>query len=675
MKTKLLLFALILSSSIFSQNVGIGTTSPTNTLHVVPLGTSDPLKIEGINSFGSEQNLLIINPATGVVKHMHIDSLTSRLNITPDTGIDSVKFLNDSLYIFENGKVFVTYINTFLDTTLVNNLIYAKTDSMYTLISDSLVHDILWLSELKDSIDSDIDSANLQGDTSLLIYEDGKVVNADISGLRDSAEWVDGKLLGLTSGDIYARKIFQTRGDTIVIKQNSRMGIMTNNPNAYLDIRGIHDQHLRIGALNQGGNITFVRGFDGTTAGEVGFNTASTATDFTVANYTGSGEVNIVTNPGAFDDGHFSVSSPGGTSPGTHLMVKNSGLVGVGKINPEAKLDINFAKDLSSGALGIKDWLGVVTGATKSDATHMGLSIGVDTISNKSHIYSRLTNGTNQIRPIDFNDSALFIGGFLNSKRVGIGTSNPTGQLDIRGAFYNQVKIGSAGSAGGINFADGAGGYGVFIGYQNFNETDTFQILNGSGGSVFKIKTNGGMPSGIGGGFYVENVSAGNPGVFFAVRNTGNVGIGTVNPTERLEVCGNVKVVGQIQANSSNLSAGLTCSSDERLKTNIMPISSALDKIKLIDGKTYNWRVEEFPTRGFTKEKQYGFIAQELEVNFPELVQTNPDGYKTVDYLELIPILTEALKEQDAKVELLEQQNKEIMNDLKELKKLIKANK
>lgn len=721
----------MLTGSVFSQNVGIGTTNPINTLHIVPSGISDPIKIEGVKEFLNEQNLLILNPVSGVIKHMHIDSLISRLNIVPDTDVDSIKFLNDSLYIYENGNVYTTHINTSLDTTQVNNLIYNKQDSLYTFIADSLSRDSLWLTLvdsdvdsvrfLNDSlyiyengniyvthintsldttqvnnliynkqdslyafmsdslagdsiwlklVDSDVDSARLISDTNISIYENDKIINVDISNLKDSSEWVDGKLIGLTPGAIYARKILQTRGDTVVITDNSRLGIMTNNPNAFIDIRGVFDQHLRIGEINQGGNINFVRGFDGTSAASIGFANPIAIRDFTIGNFSGGGEVNVVTNAGSLTGGHFSVSSISGTSPGTHLMVNNSGLVGIGKINPEAKLDVKFAKDLSSGATGEKDWLGVVTGATKSNGNHMGLSIGVDTISNKSHLFSRLTNGINQVQPIDFNDSTLYLSGSPNNF-VGIGTTNPMGHLDIRGAFYNQLRIGSAFSAGGIRFSDGSGVHNTYIGYQNFNELDTFQIFNGSGGSVVKIKTNGGLPSGLGGGFYVENISSGNPGVFFAVRNTGNVGIGTVNPTERLEVCGNVKVVGEIQANSSNLSAGLTCSSDKRLKTNITPIYGALDKIKLVDGKTYNWRVEEFPTRGFTKEKQYGFIAQELEVIFPELVKTNPDGYKSVDYLELIPILTEALKEQSVKVQTLEEQNKQIMNELKELKKLI----
>ena len=55
--------------------------------------------------------------------------------------------------------------------------------------------------------------------------------------------------------------------------------------------------------------------------------------------------------------------------------------------------------------------------------------------------------------------------------------------------------------------------------------------------------------------------------------------------------------------------------------------------------------------------KHIGVIAQEIEQEFPELVKTDPNGYKTVEYSAIAPILIEAIKEQQG---IIEAQNKKI---------------
>lgn len=107
--------------------------------------------------------------------------------------------------------------------------------------------------------------------------------------------------------------------------------------------------------------------------------------------------------------------------------------------------------------------------------------------------------------------------------------------------------------------------------------------------------------------------------------------------------------------------------SDKRFKTNIVELSaekSMLKKVMQLSAKSYNWRAEEFPGMAFDpKKKSFGFIAQELKEIFPELVDSSsiPDpkvkrgprdeiksasGYYSINYTGLIPILTEAIQEQ-----------------------------
>jgi hypothetical protein len=103
-----------------------------------------------------------------------------------------------------------------------------------------------------------------------------------------------------------------------------------------------------------------------------------------------------------------------------------------------------------------------------------------------------------------------------------------------------------------------------------------------------------------------------------------------------------------IVVNGKVKSTGINETSDGRLKKNITPISSALSKILSLEGVTYDWRKDEFPERNFLAGKQYGLIAQELEKIIPELVDTDEEGWKSIEYSHLVPVLIEAIKEQQA---------------------------
>jgi len=94
--------------------------------------------------------------------------------------------------------------------------------------------------------------------------------------------------------------------------------------------------------------------------------------------------------------------------------------------------------------------------------------------------------------------------------------------------------------------------------------------------------------------------------------------------------------------------------SDKRFKKDINPISNAMNIINNLEGKTYFWRTDEFKEKGFTTSKQYGFIAQELEEIIPEVVATDSKGFKSVNYDMVIPILVQAIKEQQKQIEDLQ---------------------
>jgi hypothetical protein len=107
------------------------------------------------------------------------------------------------------------------------------------------------------------------------------------------------------------------------------------------------------------------------------------------------------------------------------------------------------------------------------------------------------------------------------------------------------------------------------------------------------------------------------------------------------------------------LLGSLTQNSDERLKTNIEPLQNALQNILKVNGVTYNWRSEYR-----AQERQIGVVAQNIQEVFPELVSEDRNGYLSVNYIQLTPILIEALKEQQ---KVINTQKKQLNNILKAL--------
>ena len=96
--------------------------------------------------------------------------------------------------------------------------------------------------------------------------------------------------------------------------------------------------------------------------------------------------------------------------------------------------------------------------------------------------------------------------------------------------------------------------------------------------------------------------------------------------------------------------------SDDRLKTNKISIDNAGDKVKSLNGFTFNFN-DIGASLGFDKEKTHaGVSAQEVQKVLPEAVTKRADGeYLTVKYEKLIPLLIEAIKELSDKVDELEQ--------------------
>jgi hypothetical protein len=129
------------------------------------------------------------------------------------------------------------------------------------------------------------------------------------------------------------------------------------------------------------------------------------------------------------------------------------------------------------------------------------------------------------------------------------------------------------------------------------------------------------------------------------IDNGTNIGVGGVPTTEgKMTVYGNIHLL-----------------SDAREKENIVPIDNALEKLEGINGYYYDWKS--------SGEKQVGLIAQEVEKVLPEAVTENAKGTKFLNYEGVMPVLVEAVKEQQKLIKLQAEQIELLKKEVAKLKK------
>jgi hypothetical protein len=326
----------------------------------------------------------------------------------------------------------------------------------------------------------------------------------------------------------------------------------------------------------------------------------------------------------------------------------NNGYVGIGTSNPMEPLDV--AGNINSS--------GELKGAS--------LNVNTATITN-----ANITTGT-------FNS-----GTFNNTYTYNSGVS---GQLSFNNNLDNKISFygSSAASQYGIGIQSGL--------FQFYTDIPAADFVFGTGSSSFftekmRIKGNGNVGIGIS--------APSNPLSFPATLAkkislypgaTGDVGMSVSgndfrlyadNPNARVSfgydsystgftsrayvpATGAVALVVQGQLNVN----GTLYNSDARYKKNIATLYNPLNKLLQLRGVSYTMRTKEFPDKHFTEGAQIGLIAQEVEAIFPELVYTDEQGYKSVDYVKLVPVLIESTKALQVQINKQQQQ-------IEELKKLV----
>lgn len=216
------------------------------------------------------------------------------------------------------------------------------------------------------------------------------------------------------------------------------------------------------------------------------------------------------------------------------------------------------------------------------------------------------------------------------NKLIGISVPNPTENLDIN----KNIRVRGLPTNISTNISDK-----VVVSDDN-GVLKTIERSTLGGGSLQNIYTSDGtIPANTS---RTVTVSDGSSVVFQKVS-----GSTTVNEV--------VNVLGTVKTTAVDLN------SDQRLKQNIQTLENSTSNISALRPVSYHWN-EQGKAKGGNNNLQYGFIAQEVEKVLPHLVNTDKDGYKSVNYIEVIPVLVKALQEekkrnddQEARIKALEE--------------------
>ena len=310
--------------------------------------------------------------------------------------------------------------------------------------------------------------------------------------------------------------------------------------------------------------------------------------------------------------------------------------------------EIHDGDQIYRGMLEVRDTTQSVNNNTGSITTKGGVGIAMNiNVGGDADIDGGLSVHATTQSTSTTTGAAVIDGGAGIAKNLYVG-----GNLDVNGTgtFGGAVTAGGSITASGDSTVSGnittdGGTFGnIQVGITNDNTVDTttgslhLRGHNTAGQGVY-MQTGDGTTIAK---FEKHSVSGNGHFELLGENASGSVVTKIINQTWGVEVKG-----GELRCND-DIVAFFT--SDKNLKDNITPIEDPLAKVLSISGNTFNWN-EKSTREGMLDT---GVVAQEIEaLGLPGVTTTRDNGTKAVMYEKLVPLLIEAIKELNAKVDAL----------------------
>ncbi len=589
-----------------SGDLGIGVTNPTSRLHVSQNQTTQiddtPMVYMSTTGTATDNKGAILwlhstrqegNDNADLFKVSNAIGTKLTVRNTGKVGVGSAT-PNELLTV--DGVLSLREVSAPSSTANYGKL-YTKTDSKLYFMNDSGVETVLGSSDGGTPGDNTITSAKIadgtitNADISLIANIDalkigtGAISNTELNYLDGVSSNIQTQLTTINNRFPAGTTAQYVRGNNTVATLDT--SVVPENGNLYFTDARVRSTPLTGYAL--GSNVALtgsdnVLGAMGKLQGQISASNTAIASHATA--------ISALNNKGQWD------------KSGVNLYY-NGGRVGIGTSNPDFTLNVNNDDGVATGEHPI---VAINRTTTSPGAVVMGYKADGTNVTG-SFIRQGGSAGFLQIGTLHA-PTAVHL---TSDGKIGIGTTVPQAAFDIRANRWgaNPPQLTITGSRAALGFYD-----------NNHVGDNVFAFENGEG--TFHIYSTAHTADDWG---YDEKISR------LAVKgDSGNIGIGTIVPSEKLEVAGNVRAAAYLYT------------SDRRLKENIETLEGSSNKVLGLRGVEFDWKENG--------EHEIGFIAQEVEEIEPNLVVTSEvDGVKAVKYANIVALLVEAFKEHHQRIE------------------------
>ncbi len=447
MKTWLSLIAIsFFNFAVIAQNIGVGTTTPTNFFHVSPSGPGNPVRIEGLQITNNERDILITDASNGELKYIPINQLADSIAasigglFTDNQNIDSITLNGTTLTVYiESGLSSSVNLQSLIDSAVANTPSGGDDNQNLTVLGGTPTSSVI---DIEDG-----DSIIIQAGSNINLSESGNTIT--ISSTGDGTGTDDQNL------------------DSLTLNGTILTGYIESGASASIDLQPIIDS-----ASNSAGNAWLINGNSNTNSTVNFLGTTNNEELVFRTNNVFSGIIGLGSNGNLYlgQRANFSQSGTGGSrNIGIGYEALHGPTTGLGNIALGRFALRNSAGGSSNIAIGLN---AMYENAGGSDNIAIGENV----------LYNIGVSGGGASRNVAIGNGAMI--------NTGTGGGGPIRNVAIGQDAFPDLGIGGAGpigstGVGGQVVATGNPSNAMALGYQaTVNASNQVRVGNASVSSI-----------------------------------------------------------------------------------------------------------------------------------------------------------------------------------------------